>query len=657
MKHKILKISIPLILIIFAIGCADLKDDLTQPGEISIHKDGIANTSSPNFHATTFRENNWDVESCQQCHASDYAGGTVGISCNGCHSNPGGPEACNTCHGSFDDVNRIAPPTDLSNNVETTYKGVGAHTSHVYENNISALVSCYECHPNQTAAGETYISSHIDGLPAEISIAGYNATETTCLNTYCHGNFQTAKSESSNPFGFVSDVISGNNFTPVWTTVNGTQSECGTCHGLPPAGHVAAELNNCFTCHPGVVDTEGNIIDPLKHIDGSVTLAGADFFNEATCSNCHGNDVVQPFKDITGSTDKSKRGVALHDEHLFMNNLGVEIGCESCHSVPAKYDSPDHFDATLHAELTFRHQAGTPNIESYNYNSMQCSNTYCHGNFSFGKSASSHNWGYTAEAISGNSATVTWQSPSQPAACGSCHGLQPTGHIAVESNTCNTCHFGVDNYTPGDYNAATHIDGNIQLASEDYFLNRECNNCHGNIVEQPFYGTAGKTSKTEPGVGLHDKHLFGSDISELKCEGCHIVPGRYDSEGHFDATPGAEVSFVNLPGSTVIASYNSATNKCGNTYCHGNFTYSKSASLYPWAYEEERITGTISTELAWVGSANEVVCGSCHGLPPTGHVDAELTECADCHAGIVDATGNIIDPVKHINGLPNVFGN
>ena len=656
MKHKILKISIPLILIIFAFGCADLNDDLTQPAELTIHKDGIANTSSPNFHANLFKENNWDVESCQQCHASDYAGGTVGVSCNGCHSNPGGPEACNTCHGDFDDVNRIAPPADLSDNVETTSKGVGAHTSHVYENTLSASVSCYACHPNQTTPGESYIASHIDGLPAEISIPGYDATAATCADTYCHGNFQSAKSQSQHPFGFASDMISGNNFTPVWTTVNGTQAECGTCHGLPPVGHIAATLDNCYTCHPGVVDNMGNIADPTKHDDGNVTLAGEEFFNESTCSNCHGNDVVQPFKDASGSTDKSRRGVALHDEHLFMNDLGAKITCAECHNVPEKYDSPGHFDGTLHAELVFRNQPGTQNAV-YNGGTLQCSNTYCHGNFSFDKSVSAHSWGYTANAITGNFETVTWQSPSQPAECGSCHGLQPTGHIAVEANTCNTCHFGIDNYSPDVYDVSAHMDGNIQLASESYFLDSECNNCHSNMTDEPFRGIGGKTSRTEPGVGRHNEHLFNSAISELSCAGCHMVPERYDSEGHFDNTPGAEVNFNNFPSSTIVASFNAETNTCANTYCHGNFSISKAASDYPWAYDEEKISGNGPSELAWVGSANKVVCGSCHGLPPTGHVEADLTECGDCHAGVVDASGNIIDPVKHINGVPNVFGN
>ena len=54
---------------------------------------------------------------------------------------------------------------------------------------------------------------------------------------------------------------------------------------------------------------------------------------------------------------------------------------------------------------------------------------------------------------------------------------------------------------------------------------------------------------------------------------------------------------------------------------------------------------------------SEAQCGSCHGLPPTGHVDfGGLSTCTNCHFGIVNAQGQIIDKSKHINGVKNVFG-
>ena len=52
-----------------------------------------------------------------------------------------------------------------------------------------------------------------------------------------------------------------------------------------------------------------------------------------------------------------------------------------------------------------------------------------------------------------------------------------------------------------------------------------------------------------------------------------------------------------------------------------------------------------------------VDCASCHSIPPTGHIEAEPTTCWRCHSAVVDPQLNIIDPSKHVNGLPNVFGN
>jgi hypothetical protein len=55
----------------------------------------------------------------------------------------------------------------------------------------------------------------------------------------------------------------------------------------------------------------------------------------------------------------------------------------------------------------------------------------------------------------------------------------------------------------------------------------------------------------------------------------------------------------------------------------------------------------------WTASA---ACGTCHGLPPTGHTAATLTTCVNCHSGMIDATGTITDKTKHVNGKINVFG-
>ncbi len=66
----------------------------------------------------------------------------------------------------------------------------------------------------------------------------------------------------------------GNNFSAKWNQVDGSQAECGSCHGLPPTGHQASTLTACVNCHIGVVDNQGNIIDKTKHINGVKNVFG-----------------------------------------------------------------------------------------------------------------------------------------------------------------------------------------------------------------------------------------------------------------------------------------------------------------------------------------------------------------------------------------------
>jgi len=283
MKYIITHFIILIFFGFFFAACSDLQEDLTQPVELNVHQTGIASPTSPGFHANILKAINYDMISCQQCHGASYEGGTVGESCNTCHVFPGGPEACNTCHGDFSDPDKIAPPTDLDGNVATTFAGVGAHTKHIYGIEIGENVGCYECHPSETA-GNSYVFGHIDGQPAEmqfgvftnsgVSDATYDYNSATCWNTYCHGNYEFKKEDSQYQWAYTGDVIEGNSFTPVWNLVNGSQAECGTCHGLPPTGHIPAELNECINCHPGIVDNQGNIIDNLKHLNGEANVFG-----------------------------------------------------------------------------------------------------------------------------------------------------------------------------------------------------------------------------------------------------------------------------------------------------------------------------------------------------------------------------------------------
>ena len=245
--------------------------------EIYPHAEGFANPSSDNFHSKHIAtEELWDISGCRSCHGEDYSGsGYTEKNCLTCHTQDDGPEACNTCHGN---ALNSAPPKDLADNSSTDMISVGAHQAHLIDTTYatSFVNNCTYCHiepQNLMDAG------HIDNvpLPAEVhfslfaSDSSENSTEwdhnsATCSDVYCHGAFSFSKDESDNDFAYADSVIVGNNPTMIWNSVGTGQDDCGTCHDLPPKGHIA--VSSCNGCHPRVVDANYNIIDKQLHING-----------------------------------------------------------------------------------------------------------------------------------------------------------------------------------------------------------------------------------------------------------------------------------------------------------------------------------------------------------------------------------------------------
>jgi hypothetical protein len=251
---------------------------------INVHVEGILDKNSDGFHGNFIRQDGWQMIDCQKCHGEDYGGGVASPTCLTCHSQPQGPEACNTCHGDFSDPAIIAPPQDTKNNISTDSTGVGAHVAHLYENNLGKQIPCETCHivPQDYSDPGHVID---DPLPAEVIFSPlaihniatnpvYNYSTATCADTYCHGNWEFLKdsADAVRQFAYLSDKMVGNNNQVVWNEVGTGQADCGTCHNLPPTGHL--ENPACYACHPGVVDADGNIIDPEKHINGEKNVFG-----------------------------------------------------------------------------------------------------------------------------------------------------------------------------------------------------------------------------------------------------------------------------------------------------------------------------------------------------------------------------------------------
>jgi predicted CxxxxCH...CXXCH cytochrome family protein len=289
MKYYLIYI-LPLVFAsVLVTGCADLQTDIAEPQGTTYHGPGINNPNHPNFHGNLVREVQWDMRTnCEPCHGSDLRGGNVRANCMTCHTTERGPKACNTCHGVFSDPSRIAPPRDISRNIETSARGVGAHAQHLYESVIGARTPCSTCH---NVPQDIYAPGHMvnDELPAEVMLRGraalfgaenasYDYETGSCSNTYCHGNFVFYRDSADviNQFAYTADRMVGTSQTVTWTNVGQGEAQCGSCHGLPPEGHISAgiTINTCYTCHQGVVDENGNILDIDRHINGEKNARG-----------------------------------------------------------------------------------------------------------------------------------------------------------------------------------------------------------------------------------------------------------------------------------------------------------------------------------------------------------------------------------------------
>jgi predicted CxxxxCH...CXXCH cytochrome family protein len=293
--------SLTLAAILFAAGCSQLQDNLVAPPQknqvLTVHPDGWATpASSADFHGKYIRGQQWQMSSCWTCHGRNYAGGDSQVSCLTCHTKPGGPENCTTCHGSTNP----APPLDLNGNTSTTVRTVGAHQSHLAGAGTTDGIRCSECHtvPATVYGPQGHAFGYIDfppatvvfrdslantvtnepttrdydvGLPTTTPSPTWSSSTLKCTNTYCHGDFKN-----------------GNNYSPAWPSVGTGDARCGTCHGdvtkqtladraLPKTsarGGTHPNSTQCSVCHVGIVDANLNIIDKAKHMNGKLNVFG-----------------------------------------------------------------------------------------------------------------------------------------------------------------------------------------------------------------------------------------------------------------------------------------------------------------------------------------------------------------------------------------------
>ena len=231
-----------------------------------------------------YANNQWNLQACKTCHGADYKGGTAGVSCLTCHTATNGPENCITCHGNSDHIN---PPKALNGDTLETSPGVGTHMHHLFSPDFSAAVACSECH---TTVNNFKDTSHFGAAPtgyaalnfgplANTQTSGvtpnpqYDRSTNTCSNVYCHGSFKGGNQS----------------FVPTWT--NPESVSCGSCHGDAATHNPTPGAPNnivsphyaffwdpntntylCYQCHNSVINSNGEIVTPEKHINGVVNV-------------------------------------------------------------------------------------------------------------------------------------------------------------------------------------------------------------------------------------------------------------------------------------------------------------------------------------------------------------------------------------------------
>jgi predicted CxxxxCH...CXXCH cytochrome family protein len=641
--------------------------------------------------------------------ANPYVGGGDG---------GGGGSLCATCHGTAGRTGTLAgTDANLEASPPAAPAGepaqvVGAHQAHLNPaatGSLSGPLACSECHVVPTDA------SHASNPPAQIVQFGtlaktggaaptWNSTDkisnTTCSNVYCHGNF--------NWNGVTGTVANA----PDWT---GNPAACGSCHGLPPTGHIALPgtptAATCNGCHPGTVDAAGKIIVDVAtgtslHVNGQIDVSGT-----GSCTACHGDPArpatalnprlpAAPPVGTNGETLVTTRAVGAHQLHLNDNAIRGAVACSECHVVPT---DPGHANGTVDIAFgtlatTTANGTITPPPPVWNGNS--CSASYCHGNFEFG---------LVNQPV--------WTA-ARADACGTCHALPPspatTTHPALAATatraTCNVCH-PTTVKTDGtiDVPGGKHIDGVEQVladaqhpagwltqTSTDFHAYKaeqninaclqchvasgtatvttvRCSDCHGanwtTNCTMCHGGTDNTTGAPPKAIWAWDNRAGNPTYNPAEYA---IRTGAHTS--HVEATLSSPIACSEchvVPAdafSTGHIDAPTATLTFGTLATHGgvNPVWNRAGPSCSASYCHGNFTnGKTANAPVWTGT-NQAACGTCHNVPPTSgpnisnvpahtwHVVATAgpqLACSACHAGYTSTT---VNAAVHVNGTVDV---
>jgi predicted CxxxxCH...CXXCH cytochrome family protein len=324
------QIKLPLIAIFIAAGltlsgCGDRNSQVNFNADKAAHLD--ANWVKSHPAAATAA-----MDSCTECHGSNYAGGISQVSCSSataqsgfrCHiSSPAdNPTGCVSCHG----TQPAGPFGDTAPNRQFAH---AVHTALLAQMGVTGKSICDTCHANggygtpdhsrATAPGGINSAAVIlaSGFEAKNPVAyGYNKTTGACSSVACHGGQSTPAWSGS------IDIVADNNTIclqchqiatpPALGTPQNNSFYSGSFSGTTPPTNLhmshLARGANCTGCH-----NIGALTNNQQHFGGiainsvSFTAPGNTIGNKTSL-----NGPTSILNYITGSQTCS--GVACHPQ-------------------------------------------------------------------------------------------------------------------------------------------------------------------------------------------------------------------------------------------------------------------------------------------------------------------------------------------------------
>jgi predicted CxxxxCH...CXXCH cytochrome family protein len=510
---------------------------------------------------------------------------------------------CRACHGNIENP---APPNAIGGKTETTWRGVGAHQTHVRGTNSNNAVACKSCHTvpeNIFETGHMDAADHraivkFDGLAlANGATPIYDPETLTCSNVYCHGS---------------KTKVPGKNSSPVWTLVDSSQRSCDSCHGAPPAlPH--PQKGDCIECHAGTAGPNKTIANKANHINGKVDIVlGVN----TKCDGCHGAPPVSAKHPVTtakcegchATTVDANQEIVVGGTHMNGKTDVVLSGsapCSGCHGAPPVSD---------------KHPKTLGKCEGCHTTTVDADMKIIAGG--------THNNGKVDVALGAD------------ADCAGCHAFPPVSDKHPKTlEKCEGCHTTTVDTDNHIVSGGTHNNGKVDVTLSN---NASCVDCHVTLPNGPGSAKHPATTAATICAGCHatsvdaQKHVIAGGVHNNGKEDVVLGP-LADCAGCHDALP-------NGPGKVKHPITTPLTNCEG---CHTTTLDAQKTFIVGGAHQNGKEDVVLGADAD---------CAGCHKAPPIGlqasggtH-PATTAKCEGCHTTTVDVNKQIVPGGTHMDG-------